>query len=265
MRCGYLILQYLIHKVIHLDQDFHMADKVKIAILLASYNGEKFISEQIDSLFSQTVQDFKIYVRDDGSSDSTIEIIHHYEQKYPDRISMIQDETLHRGARDSFMWLLQNVEAEYYMFCDQDDVWLPFKIEHTFDKLKKLECLHPHKAIMVHTDLRIVDAALNTIHPSFWNWGKFNVDLNRKFCYAALGNAFTGCTMMFNALTKNFVFPINENVKLHDEWIGLAVVKNGVVDNLKEQTILYRQHGNNVCSAGGRRSLTFLNIFRSIC
>lgn len=227
-----------------------MEVKNKIAILLATYNGEKFIQEQLDSLFSQTFQDFKIFVRDDGSTDNTIRIIQESVQKYPNRIMIMHDETPHRGAKDSFLWLLEHVNAKYYMFCDQDDVWLPFKIEHTLSRMEAVETKNPQKAIMIHTDLRIVDANLNVIKPSFWNWGKFNVDLNKRFNFAALGNVFTGCTMMINNKVKDFVFPVNTLVKLHDEWIGLAVTKYGKVENLKEQTILYRQHGNNVCSAG---------------
>lgn len=227
-----------------------MEAKDRIAILLATYNGEKFLSEQLDSLFTQSVQNFKIYIRDDGSNDGTIEIIQKYIYRYPERIVLSKDGTLHRGAKNSFLWLLEHISAQYYMFCDQDDVWLPFKIEHTLSRMKEVESKHPTKAIMIHTDLKIVDANLNVINDSFWNWGKFNVDLNKKFNFAAIGNVFTGCTMMINDNAKKYIFPINNTVKLHDEWIGLAITKYGKVENLKEQTILYRQHGNNVCSAG---------------
>lgn len=238
---------------IHLDQNLQMAENSKIAILLATYNGENFISEQLDSLFSQTIQNFKIYVRDDGSTDNTINILKKYIKKNPNKITLLNDKTLHRGARDSFLWLLENVESQYFMFCDQDDVWLPYKIEHTLKKMTETELKNPGKAVMIHTDLKIVDKDLNVINSSFWNWGKFNVDLNRHFNFAALGNVFTGCTMMINSAAKKYIFPINTNIKLHDEWIGLTIVKNGIVDNLKEQTMLYRQHGNNVCSAGNKK------------
>lgn len=227
-----------------------MEDKDKIAILLATYNGERFIEEQLDSLFSQSCQDFRIFVRDDGSTDNTVKIVEAYVQKYPDRIIIMNDKILHRGARDSFLWLLEHVNAVYYMFCDQDDIWLPFKVEHTLSRMEEIETKYHDKAIMIHTDLQIVDAKLNLINQSFWNWGKFNVDLNKYFNFGALGNVFTGCTMMINNRVKDFTYPVNSNVKLHDEWIGLVVTKYGKVENLKEQTILYRQHGNNVCSAG---------------
>lgn len=98
---------------------------------MCTYNGERFLKEQLDSLFCQSFDDFIIYVHDDGSKDKTLEILNSYINQYPQKIVLMDDPIKHRGAGSSFMWLLENVESQYYMFCDQDDVWLPSKIEHT--------------------------------------------------------------------------------------------------------------------------------------
>ena len=233
-----------------------MEEMDKIAILMATYNGEKYIREQLDSLLGQSYRNFKIYVRDDGSADETVEIIREYQSRYPDFIVLVTDNTLHRGARDSFMYLLSQVKARYYMFCDQDDVWLKDKIAVSFAKLRELEGKSPEKPIMVHTDLRVVDEDLKMIYNSLWRWAGFNVDLNKHFNYTVIGNVFTGCTMIFNRIARDIALPIHPKSSMHDEWIGLLVAKNGVVDNIKEQTILYRQHGKNVCSIGEKKDFS---------
>lgn len=230
-----------------------IADR-SIAVLLATYNGEKYLGEQIESLLAQSCWDFQVFVHDDGSTDATMEIVERYSSLNPGFIIVLEDKERGRGARESFFWMMEQVDAQYYMFCDQDDVWLPFKIEHTFRKMKEVEEREPGEPVMIHTDLRIVDAKLNEIAPSYWKMHHFDVDLNRKFKYVVMGNVFTGCTMMMNSRVKDIVFPIGKVMGLHDAWIGAMTAKYGKVDNVKEATILYRQHGGNVISAGESRA-----------
>ena len=116
---------------------------VQVAILLATYNGEKFIEKQLDSLLGQSFQQFKIYIHDDGSNDKTLEIIRSYESQFPGKFVIFEEESKHLGAAFSFMWLLNRVEAPYYMFCDQDDIWFPQKIELTLKKMKEIEYHYP--------------------------------------------------------------------------------------------------------------------------
>lgn len=222
---------------------------MKIAVLLCTYNGGNYLSAQIDSLLSQTYKDFTIFIHDDGSTDNTLSIIRSYQEKYPSLFKLLSSHQK-MGPKNGFLWLLENTSASYYMFCDQDDVWLPTKIEDTFKRMKDVESVNPHKAVMIHTDLTIVDSQLNVINKSFWSWGRFNVDLNKKFRFCPIGNVFTGCTMMVNDKAKSYIFPVSEHASMHDEWIGLIISKHGVIENLKKQTILYRQHSKNVCSIG---------------
>lgn len=227
---------------------------------MATYNGEKYISDQLNSLLKQSYNNFEVFIRDDGSNDNTVDIIKKYIQLYPGKISLVDDKIKHRGAKDSFFFLLNNVESSYYMFCDQDDYWLSNKIEISLRKIKELEQSHPQKGIMVHTDLIIVDENLNTLYESFWKWGKFNVDLNKKFEFAPFGNVFTGCTMIINNHLKRYIFPVPNYVQMHDQWIGLVATKYGIVDNIKIGSIKYRQHGNNVCSIGNKKRFSLKSI-----
>ncbi len=229
---------------------------------MATYNGEAYLPAQLDSILNQTNGDWVLYIRDDGSTDSTVSILCQYSLLNPGRIKILEDSIKHRGARDSFMFLLSEIEADYYLFSDQDDIWLPSKVQMSIDKVKDLEQRYPNLPIMIHTDLEIVDGNLNRIWPSFWNWRKFNVDLNKHFCFAPFGNVFTGCTMAFNKELKRYCFPMPDFAKMHDEWIGLVATKYGKVDNIKVPTIKYRQHGENVCSIGKKRTFKFRDIFK---
>lgn len=237
-----------------------------IAILLCTYNGERYIKEQLDSLIVQTNQDFIVYIHDDGSTDRTMTIIDEYCISYPHRFVKISDHIKHRGAGKSFMWLLDNIIADYYMFCDQDDVWLPRKVETTMNHMLNVEQTYPGKPVLIHTDLKLTDENLNITYDSFWRFQNFKVDISKRKEYIGFGNIVTGCTMMINKEAKRIAFPYNGKL-LHDYWLALQVAKFGIVDNIKEQTMLYRQHGTNEAGAGSlykKNHIGYKKFFREI-
>ena len=214
---------------------------------MATYNGGKYLSEQIDSIFKQTYHDWKLYIRDDGSSDDTINIINTY-IKGNHNIHLIQDDYSKKGAKWNFMHLLESIDADYYMFCDQDDVWLPNKISRELSEIQKIE--KPGVPALVCSDLCIVDPSLQTIDESFWRYMKLRPSFLTQKRYAISCNLFTGCTMIFNNKAKEVSLPFTEYMILHDYWIGLNVIAhNGAIGAIPEQLILYRQHQNNVCGA----------------
>jgi len=231
-----------------------------IAVLLATYNGGKYIREQLNSLFQQSCDLFHLYVRDDGSSDDTMKIVEEFRQKYSNRITILEDSQKHRGAAKSFMYLLENVDSEYYMFCDQDDIWLPEKIEKTFARMKEVETADAGKAaghrtaaknepILVATDLRVVDEHLSPIKESFNE--DLKIDVFRKHPeLICVRHVVTGCTMMFNRATKSASLPMSPRATMHDEWVALCVhFKDGIISILDDATILYRQHTSNTLGA----------------
>ena len=136
-----------------------------IAILMATYNGAKYLREQIDSILSQTSGLWHLYIHDDGSKDGTIEILNDYATRCAETVTVL-DYPSQGGALQNFMSLLEKVEADYYMFSDQDDVWYPTKVEKSYLAMKEQEALHPDKPIIVHSDVRVVDSQLNVLHPS---------------------------------------------------------------------------------------------------
>ena len=121
-----------------------------IAILMATYNGEKYLREQIDSLLAQTCCDWTLYIQDDGSKDATLDIIKSYDDE---RIVLVDVGLTRQGACMNFMSLLNMVESEYYMFCDQDDVWFEDKVELSYMRMKEEELKYGiDRPILVFSD-----------------------------------------------------------------------------------------------------------------
>lgn len=223
-----------------------------VDILLATYNGERYISEQIDSILNQDYTEWQLFVRDDESTDKTIEIINKYVEKYSDKVKLINDKKGNIGVRVNFGELLKYSKSQYCMFCDQDDVWLPNKISITLDKMKKIEKDSEEESpILVHTDLKVVDEKLNIIHDSIWEYMK--LDPNRNTLNKLLVKAtVTGCTMMINSNLRERIYGIPSNCLMHDYWITLIASSCGKIGILNQSTALYRQHMNNQVGAGER-------------
>lgn len=214
----------------------------KIDILLATYNGEKYLKEQLDSILNQTYKNIRIIISDDCSKDTTPEILKEY-QKKDDRIELhIQKNNL--GVVKNIEFLLKEVKSPYYMLADQDDYWLPEKAEKSLEKLKE------EKADLVFGDLEVVDKNLNTMYSSFNDYMLLTRKINKyinSYKVNYLYNCITGCTVLAKKETIEKIIPLPTNSKrvLHDHWIGLMVALNGKLAYVPEKYIRYRQHGNN--------------------
>lgn len=129
-----------------------------IEILLATYNSEKYLTDQLDSLFEQTFEDWHLTVQDDGSTDKTVDILRKYAAVYPEKMTVHVNEKNLGGAKYNFYDMLLKADADYVMTCDHDDVWLPDKMERTMATMKDLEAQNaPDIPLLVHTDLTVVD------------------------------------------------------------------------------------------------------------
>ncbi|WP_111608877.1 MULTISPECIES: glycosyltransferase family 2 protein [Marinomonas] len=216
-----------------------------IQILLATYNGAKYLEAQLDSLLSQTYTDWTLIAHDDGSTDKTCDILRAYQSQYPDIIEILEDGVTFGCARDNFTYLLEASTAEYVMFCDQDDVWLPEKIAKTFYTMQQLEGLHKGLPIVVHTDLMVVDESLGSIAPSMFDYQGLNRSIDGLLQILAK-NTVTGCTMMINRRAISSALPMSACAVMHDWWIAANVIKQqGVIGFIDESLIQYRQHSSN--------------------
>ena len=213
----------------------------KVTVLLSTFNGEKYLREQIDSVLNQQMIDVDILARDDGSNDSTISILNEYEKKYSN-FKYYQNENL--GPARSFLDLICNAstDSEYYAFCDQDDVWDSDKLYCAVEMLSKLSNLTPN---LYYSNLRIVDQDLKFYRVSH------EKPLYSKNKYSALTeNLCTGCTAVFNRCAMQMVRNnIPEYCTMHDTWLYMLckLLGNTIYD--EKPHIAYRQHQNNVVGA----------------
>ena len=143
----------------------------KIDILMATYNGEKYLKEQIESILNQTYKNIRLIISDDASKDSTPQILEEYRKK-DSRIEIYLNKE-NRGVVKNIEFLLEKVEDEFYMLADQDDVWLPLKVEKSIETLKK------QNADLVFGDLEVVDEKLETLYPSFGDFMLLNRKINK--------------------------------------------------------------------------------------
>ena len=236
-----------------------MRETEKIAILLASYNGETYIAEQIESLLAQTETGWDLFVHDDGSTDRTSEILRCYEARYPDRIHVLEGLPC-GGAKDNFFRMMQEVRAPYVMFCDQDDVWLPQKVDLTHREMKRLEAQHGSETpLLVFTDLCVTDERLNLISERLSVCQKLD-PRRTKAKDIMIQNEVTVCTVMINrVLAELAIRPENTSrIIMHDWWCALIGASFGAVSYIDQALVLYRQHGDNAMGAKYLNSLRYL-------
>lgn len=217
----------------------------KIAILLATYNGGNYIKVQLDSIINQTYTNWVLFVSDDGSVDSTVSIIESYCSK-DDRILLISNERKNNGACKHFGNLLDKVldkDWDFVMFADQDDYWNENKIQTTLNSMLN-EADFLQKSKLVYTDFEYGNELLKPLkaetdkNTSLWKEPILNRLLAENNIY--------GCTMMINRVLAEKLCPIPHCAENHDYWVALVASLFGDIVHIKERTILYRQHSNNV-------------------
>ena len=229
---------------------------------MATYNGEKYLGEQIDSILAQSYHDWHLFIHDDGSTDKTQDIIKEFITRFPNKITLLDYPSQH-GACMNFLSILDYINAKYYMFCDQDDVWLPEKIEKKYTKLRELEKENVQTPIIVYSDLIVTNSQLSPISFSLWSIAGIYPDFVKSFDEMAANTLVSGCAMIFNHEAKKTIPPISNNITMHDAWIACCVAKHGgILYPLKQPTIYYRQHTTNALGAQDVRNPTLVKRIR---
>lgn len=226
-----------------------------IAILLATYNGEKYLAAQLDSILSQTEQGFHLYIRDDSSTDSTMAIAQTYAEKRPAQISFSQNTQNSGSAKSNFLGMMADVQADYVMLCDQDDVWLPDKLARLLEEMRLAETQYGAQTpLLAHSDMRVVDNGLQPVSTSFWAYAQ--IDAQQTTLHRiAVQNAVTGCATLYNRALAALLQTPPAYCIMHDWWLALTAAAFGHILPLPEATVLYRQHGSNAVGAKDVRSL----------
>lgn len=204
---------------------------MKISVAMATYNGEKFIGEQLESILNQLGDEDEVIVSDDGSTDRTLEIVSGFKDK---RIKIFNGPR--RGIKQNFGNAIKNCSGDYIFLADQDDVWLPNKIAIILEAFRRNRCI-----CVVHDAEVFESSSSKIIEPSFFAWRKSGKGVLKNIWK----NTYIGCCMAFSKDIKKYILPIPENINMHDQWIGIICERHGGCVFIPEILIKYRRHGKN--------------------
>ena len=231
---------------------------MSIDIVLATFNGERYIHEQLESLLAQSYPDFKIRISDDGSSDGTLSVVSDYQFRYPGKI-VLMNSPGGLGPCGNFFHMLKESPADYVFFSDQDDVWDTDKVRLSLNAMRFLEEKHGNDVpLLIHTDLRVVDADLNLISSSFFEFQRLN-SWQTSLRDLLLQNVVTGCTVVMNRSLIRKALPFPDDVVMHDWWLALVASAFGHIHYVDSPTLSYRQHSYNQIGAKGWSPKYLLN------
>ena len=218
-----------------------MIENKKIDILMATYNGQKYLVEQLDSIINQTYHNWNLLIRDDNSTDKTLEIIQNYHKK-DKRIKILKDNKGNLGIVRNFEELLKSSESEFIMFSDQDDIWVENKLDMYLKMIEKIK----NKGFMIHSDAILFDKnKSNILKDTFISKKAINRGLENVFF-----NYFVqGATILISKEIKNFILPFPKEVYLHDRYIHLISELFFERIFVNKALIYYRQHGDNQIGA----------------
>lgn len=223
--------------------------KPLVQILMATYNGEKYLHSQLDSILNQTYMNWNLLIRDDGSTDKTLDILKEYSNKDA-RIRYIVNEGMQHGWQINFQKLIhlgENIEAEFFMFCDQDDVWFHNKIEEYIQEMRKIETENKGVPIILYSNMMIIDNKGKVVNSDFNQTYHMRI---KRLTDVFFTQRVYGCSMMFNKvlldktaqLLKNNVY---EDLS-HDGLVAkVSAINNGKIQFLEKSYMQYRRYGNN--------------------
>lgn len=226
-------------------------NKPTVDILLATFNGARYLPDLLQSLKHQTFTDWQLITRDDGSTDGTQAIIDSWVSVLGNKVKVLLKDDEGHGACSNFAALMAASKAPYFMLCDQDDVWLPDKI-HELHKaaLQAEEQGGSEVPVLVHSDLIVVDDHLREIHGSFWRYQRLlSESTQNRGQLLILQNYVTGCSTMGNSALRRAALPIPKQAVMHDWWLALVAANLGKLVDHPTPTVRYRQHGGNVLGA----------------
>ena len=206
-----------------------------ISVAMATYQGERFIREQIDSILTQLGEGDELIISDDGSRDRTRSIIQDY-QRTDSRVILVDGPC--QGIVKNFENAIRHAHNERIFLADQDDVWAPDKVKTV------MACFEQTDAVLVMHDACVVDEQLKEVEPSFFRLRRSRTGLVNNL----IKNSYIGCCMAFNAQLVPDILPFPQKIPMHDQWIGLMAERVGRVELLDKPLLQYRRHGTNQSS-----------------
>lgn len=203
-----------------------------ISVALASFNGEKYIKEQLESILVQLNENDEVIISDDGSTDNTLSIIKNFNDN---RIKIIEGPKM--GVKQNFANAINHSNGKYIFLSDQDDIWEPSKVEKVLNTFDKTDC-----SCVIHDNIVFESGTNNILYNSFFKLRNSKKGIIRNI----IRNSYIGCCMAIREDMKKYILPIPNNIEMHDQWIGIQCEKHGEVVFINDKLIRYRRHSNNV-------------------
>lgn len=246
-----------------------MTPSYTVLVLLPVYNGARYLAEQIDSILAQQwAPEFagnvsvQLLCRDDGSADHSPALLQDYATRYPDAVTLLKDDAGNLGAAGNFSVLMQTAKDQavagssshcYIALADQDDIWHGDRLQRGLNALLTAEAGERHTPVLVHSDLRVVDADANVIAESFMAYQGLR-PARDSLSAQLLSNTLTGCTAMMNTALLDRALPVPVGAVMHDWWLSLIASAFGRRVYLDKALVDYRQHGSNTIGARSHTS-----------
>lgn len=224
-----------------------------VSVVMCTYNGERFVREQIESILHQTVGVNEILIYDDHSTDKTFEIISAYQHQFPELVK-IHQQAINRGVVKNFEQAIQQATGDIIFLADQDDIWYPYKVQVMLDYFNS----NAH-ACLVFTDGDLMDETGNSLHKTLWEAWNFNKQLQERWRNNDLAfddlvrgkNNVTGATLAFRSILKEHILPFRTiAVYFHDAWLALYAAKQNGLFFLEQPLIQYRVHAKQLVGIG---------------
>jgi len=214
-----------------------------ISIAMAVYNGENYLARQIESILSQTLIPNEIIICDDASTDSTFDIALNYAKK--DKRVKVYRNRDRLGLVKNFEKALSLCNGKYIAFSDQDDIWICDKLETQFRIMKETEERYPHKAILIHSDMKMIDSNDALIAQSFMKYRNYTLSDSKNLPHIIGPNGVMGNSIMINSEAKKIILPFPSNISVHDYWIALIIELYGIRRYIDKPLLKYRIHRTN--------------------
>ncbi len=222
----------------------------QVDIALATFNGELYLPEFLDSLIRQTHSNWHLYAGDDGSTDRTVELLKEFSVSHPNKITILGTAEERLGAQANFSRALQACRADYVLPADQDDIWHLDKVDVLLKQMLNVENrLGKEVSILFHSDLTLVDHNQKVIALSLWRYQHTHPDYGKSFKNCMIQNTVTGCASIINRALLNKALPVPDEAIMHDWWLALTASATGGIHAIHEPLVLYRQHEKNTLGA----------------
>ncbi len=221
-----------------------------VEILMATYQGGRWLDVQLASIFAQDYSNWRLLIRDDGSTDDTRNIIRFWRDRFPDKIHVLDEQSIETlGLVGNFSALMGVNSSDYTLFADQDDVWYRDKVSRAVAAISALEAQHERgRPLLISGDLRMVDQNLRQLQPSVLKYRGMKAINRPGISGLFLENVVYGCTLIANRPLITRSTPIPKEGLYVDWWLALVATAFGTVENRREVNLDWRRHGTNTSS-----------------